>query len=139
MAEDRVQKWRPHGAGPGVQAPGAAAASARGKKAFLLAALMLALGGAAAAWLLYVRPMVAPYVLSDRLATLVKYGVLAREPYREPGARSRSAYRLTPAGRNLVTHAFPAHAERVREAFGELDEDEKRQLAEICRKLDKAA
>ena len=44
---------------------------------------------------------VAPDVLSDRLATLVKYGVMAREPYREPGARSRSAYRLTPAGTEL--------------------------------------
>jgi len=44
---------------------------------------------------------VAPDVLSERLATLVEYGVMAREPYREPGARSRSAYRLTPAGREL--------------------------------------
>jgi hypothetical protein len=26
---------------------------------------------------------------------------MAREPYREPGARSRFAYRLTPAGREL--------------------------------------
>ena len=46
---------------------------------------------------------------------------------------------LTPAGRTIVTHAFPAHAERVREPFGVLDETEKRQLAEICRKLDRAA
>jgi len=46
---------------------------------------------------------------------------------------------LTQAGYNLVTHAFPAHAERVREAFGVLDEAEKRQLADICRKLDRAA
>jgi MarR family 2-MHQ and catechol resistance regulon transcriptional repressor len=46
---------------------------------------------------------------------------------------------LTLAGRNLVTHAFPSHAERVRDAFGVLDEGEKRQLAEICRKLDRAA
>ena len=44
---------------------------------------------------------VAPDVLSDRLATLVGYGVMEREPYQEPGARSRSAYRLTPAGREL--------------------------------------
>ena len=44
---------------------------------------------------------VAPDVLTDRLATLVEYGVLEREPYREPGARSRFAYRLTPAGREL--------------------------------------
>jgi DNA-binding HxlR family transcriptional regulator len=44
---------------------------------------------------------VAPDVLSDRLATLVEFGVMSREPYREPGARSRFAYRLTPAGREL--------------------------------------
>jgi DNA-binding HxlR family transcriptional regulator len=44
---------------------------------------------------------VAPDVLTDRLATLVEYGVLEREPYQEPGARSRFAYRLTPAGREL--------------------------------------
>ena len=44
---------------------------------------------------------VAPDVLSDRLATLVEFGVLAREPYREPGARSRFAYRLTPSGQEL--------------------------------------
>ncbi|MGZ5309751.1 MAG: MarR family winged helix-turn-helix transcriptional regulator [Solirubrobacterales bacterium] len=46
---------------------------------------------------------------------------------------------LTAAGRNLVIHAFPAHAERVREAFGALDEAEKRRLAELCSKLDQAA
>ena len=44
---------------------------------------------------------VAPDVLSDRLNTLVAAGVLAREPYQEPGARARFAYRLTPAGREL--------------------------------------
>ena len=44
---------------------------------------------------------VAPDILSDRLATLVEFGVMTREPYREPGARSRFAYRLTPAGREL--------------------------------------
>jgi DNA-binding HxlR family transcriptional regulator len=44
---------------------------------------------------------VAPDVLSGRLATLVEHGVMEREPYREPGARSRSAYLLTPAGREL--------------------------------------
>ena len=44
---------------------------------------------------------VASDVLSDRLGTLVEFGVLAREPYQEPGARSRFAYWLTPAGREL--------------------------------------
>jgi DNA-binding HxlR family transcriptional regulator len=45
---------------------------------------------------------VAPDVLSGRLATLVTYGVMEREPYQEQGARSRSAYLLTPAGRELL-------------------------------------
>lgn len=44
---------------------------------------------------------VAPDVLADRLAALVEHGVLEREPYQEPGARTRFAYRLTPAGREL--------------------------------------
>jgi DNA-binding HxlR family transcriptional regulator len=44
---------------------------------------------------------VAPDVLTIRLATLVEYGVMTREPYREPGSRPRDAYLLTPAGRDL--------------------------------------
>lgn len=44
---------------------------------------------------------VAPDVLADRLATLVSYGVMERVTYQEPGSRSRSAYALTPAGREL--------------------------------------
>jgi DNA-binding HxlR family transcriptional regulator len=41
---------------------------------------------------------VAPDVLSDRLSTLVEYGVMDRTAYQEPGTRSRFAYRLTTAG-----------------------------------------
>jgi DNA-binding HxlR family transcriptional regulator len=44
---------------------------------------------------------IAPDVLADRLATLVEYGVMERVAYQEPGSRSRSAYALTPAGREL--------------------------------------
>ena len=44
---------------------------------------------------------IAPDVLADRLATLVRYGVLERVSYQDPGSRSRSAYALTPAGREL--------------------------------------
>jgi len=44
---------------------------------------------------------VATDVLTERLNTLVEYGVMTREPYREPGSRSRFAYGLTPAGREL--------------------------------------
>jgi DNA-binding HxlR family transcriptional regulator len=40
-------------------------------------------------------------VLSARLTTLVENGVLRREPYREPGQRSRHEYRLTRKGMDL--------------------------------------
>ena len=44
---------------------------------------------------------IAPDVLTDRLTTLVDYGVMSRAPYQEPGSRSRYAYTLTPAGKEL--------------------------------------
>ena len=45
---------------------------------------------------------IAPDVLSDRLATLVEFGVMGKVPYQEPGSRVRFAYRLTPAGTDLL-------------------------------------
>ncbi|MEV7685339.1 winged helix-turn-helix transcriptional regulator [Streptomyces bungoensis] len=45
---------------------------------------------------------VASDVLTQRLSVLVEGGVLEKRPYREAGARSRMAYHLTPAGRELV-------------------------------------
>jgi DNA-binding HxlR family transcriptional regulator len=47
------------------------------------------------------RLRIAPDVLTDRLNTLVEFGVLARVPYQEPGARMRDAYELTASGREL--------------------------------------
>ncbi len=44
---------------------------------------------------------VARDVLTKRLAALVGEGLVARVPYREPGARTRYEYRLTPAGYDL--------------------------------------
>lgn len=40
-------------------------------------------------------------VLAARLATLVDAGVLRRQPYQEPGRRTRDEYRLTRAGMDL--------------------------------------
>ncbi|HEX4718565.1 MAG TPA: MarR family transcriptional regulator [Thermoleophilaceae bacterium] len=42
---------------------------------------------------------------------------------------------ITAEGAELVQRVFPTHADRVSEAFAKLDEDEKRSLASICRKL----
>jgi len=74
---------------------------------------------------------------TEVLDTLETRGFVKRS--RLESDRRAVAVALTQAGYNLVTHAFPAHAERVREAFGVLDETEKRQLADLCRKLDRAA
>jgi MarR family transcriptional regulator, 2-MHQ and catechol-resistance regulon repressor len=46
-----------------------------------------------------------------------------------------AAVSLTAHGQDLVDRLFPEHTERVRMAFAVLDEAEKRQLADICRKL----
>jgi DNA-binding HxlR family transcriptional regulator len=43
-------------------------------------------------------------VAAARLRELVEEGLLEREPYREPGQRTRERYRLTPKGADL----FPA-------------------------------
>lgn len=44
---------------------------------------------------------IGPDMLSDRLSTLVDYGVLTKQTYQEPGQRPRPEYHLTPAGREL--------------------------------------
>jgi MarR family transcriptional regulator, 2-MHQ and catechol-resistance regulon repressor len=54
---------------------------------------------------------------------------------RDPADRRVVVVDLTFAGRALVDRVFPEHSDRVTEAFGALDEGEKRSLAELCRKL----
>jgi DNA-binding HxlR family transcriptional regulator len=44
---------------------------------------------------------IASDVLTDRLQTLVAYGVLEKVDYREEGSRARSEYRMTDAGREF--------------------------------------
>jgi len=41
-------------------------------------------------------------MLTDRLNRLVARGILCRQAYREPGSRTRQAYRLTEAGQQLA-------------------------------------
>jgi DNA-binding MarR family transcriptional regulator len=49
--------------------------------------------------------------------------------------RRAASVALTRRGREIVDRLFPEHTERVQAAFAVLDEQEKRSLAEICRKL----
>jgi DNA-binding HxlR family transcriptional regulator len=50
---------------------------------------------------LTVRTAIPRQMLTDRLDRLVAEGLLRREPYREPGQRSRHEYRLTDKGLDL--------------------------------------
>ena len=66
-------------------------------------------------------------------ATLEARGLVGRT--RLPEDRRAVALELTGEGRALVERLFPGHADRVSQAFGALDEEEKRSFAELCRKL----
>ncbi len=66
-------------------------------------------------------------------ATLQERGFVRRR--RDPSDRRLVVVDLTYSGRDLVERLFPEHSDRVTQAFGALDETEKRSLAELCRKL----
>lgn len=66
-------------------------------------------------------------------ATLQASGLVVRR--RHERDRRAVVIDLTPEGRSVVERLFPAHADRVTSAFSRLADDEKRQLADICRKL----
>jgi DNA-binding HxlR family transcriptional regulator len=58
---------------------------------------------------LTVRTAIPRTVLTDRLRKLVDAGILRREPYREPGSRSRMEYRLTEKGLDLYPVLLALH------------------------------
>ena len=70
---------------------------------------------------------------TEVVTTLETRGLVER--FRLEHDRRAAAIKLTAAGRELVDRLFPEHTERVAHAFSALDEGEKRQLADLCRKL----
>ena len=66
-------------------------------------------------------------------ATLVERGLVRRR--RHPRDRRAAVVELAPEGAEVVERLFPDHASRVSAAFEPLDEEEKRSLASLCRKL----
>jgi MarR family 2-MHQ and catechol resistance regulon transcriptional repressor len=74
---------------------------------------------------------------TELAGTLAEHGLVRRE--RSIRDRRAVVLWLTPRGDRLVQDLFPDHARRVRDAFTVLDDDEKRELAKLCRKLDRAA
>jgi MarR family 2-MHQ and catechol resistance regulon transcriptional repressor len=74
---------------------------------------------------------------SEVTSTLEQRGLIIRQI--DPRDRRALTIRLTPAGRALVDELFPGHARRVQDTFTVLDDGEKRELARLCRKLERAA
>jgi MarR family transcriptional regulator, 2-MHQ and catechol-resistance regulon repressor len=74
---------------------------------------------------------------TEVLCTLESRGLVSRIQSLRDGRAL--VIHLTPAGEALLADAFPGHARRVRDAFTPLDEEEKRELTRLCRKLDRAA
>jgi len=74
---------------------------------------------------------------SEVTAALEQRGLVVRA--RSLHDRRAVILTLTEPGRRIVTDLFPGHARRVRDAFTPLDEQEKRELARLCRKLERAA
>src|SRR3954452_15578600 len=70
---------------------------------------------------------------TEVVTTLEARGYVTRA--RLPTDRRAASVTLTLRGREVVDRLFPEHTERVRSAFSVLDEEEKRSLADICRKL----
>ena len=70
---------------------------------------------------------------TEVLDTLVARGLVTR--HRLPEDRRAVGVSMTVLGAEVVDRLFPEHTEQVQRAFAVLDEDEKRQLASICRKL----
>lgn len=71
--------------------------------------------------------------LSEVVSTLESRRLVSRRRLRSD--RRAASVALTAAGREIVERLFPQHSRRVADAFSVLDEEEKRSLASICRKL----
>jgi MarR family 2-MHQ and catechol resistance regulon transcriptional repressor len=70
---------------------------------------------------------------TEVVTTLEHRGLVIRRRLAED--RRAATVALTGAGHELVDRLFPEHTQRVQRAFAVLDDDEKRLLAEVCRKL----
>ena len=66
-------------------------------------------------------------------STLEAHGLVTRR--RLPEDRRSAVVEIAPNGIDLVERLFPDHTSRVSRRFASLDEEEKRSLALLCRKL----
>ncbi len=70
---------------------------------------------------------------TEVVSTLEGRGLVHRR--RLASDRRAASVAITARGAETVDRLFPEHSERVARTFAVLDEDEKRSLASICRKL----
>ena len=70
---------------------------------------------------------------TEVVTTLEGRGLVVRR--RLASDRRTASVAIVPRGSEIVDRLFPEHSERVAAAFAVLDEQEKRSLANICRKL----
>jgi MarR family transcriptional regulator, 2-MHQ and catechol-resistance regulon repressor len=71
--------------------------------------------------------------VAEVISTLQARGLVSRKQLSSD--RRATAIVLSDCGRDVVERLFPEHSGRVREVFSVLDEEEKRSLMSICRKL----
>lgn len=54
---------------------------------------------------------------------------------KDPSDRRAVLIHLTPSGEKFIADFFPKHLERIKEEFSVFTEDEKKTLADLCKKL----
>ena len=64
---------------------------------------------------------------------LEKQGYVIRK--KDPDDRRAVLIHLTPKGEKFIEKFFPKHLEKIKEEFSVLSDEEKKTLAEICKKL----
>ena len=104
---------------------------------FSMLVVLQSAGGALELRLLRQRLGLSKANATEVLGTLDSRGLV--EPDAEPARRPRRWCHADAGRRGAAGDVFPGHARRVRDAFTPLDEDEKRELTRLCRKLDRAA
>ena len=64
---------------------------------------------------------------------LEKQGYVIRK--KDPDDRRAVLIRLTPKGEKFIEEFFPKHLNKIKEEFSVISEEEKKNLADICKKL----
>lgn len=100
---------------------------------FAMLVLLTVAGGSCAMRTARLRLRVSKATASEAVSTLEARGLVTRQ--RIPENRRAAMLAITGPGRALVDELFPQHTGKVKQAFSRLDEDEKRSLTALCRKL----